>query len=81
MPYATLLTTLEEGILIATINRPDKLNALNQQVMKDLNSLMDEVAANTDIKSVILTGAGEKAFVAGADISEFAGATADAGKA
>lgn len=81
MPYATLLTTLEEGILIATINRRDKLNALNQQVMNDLNSLMDEVEANNDIKSVILTGAGEKAFVAGADISEFAGAGAEQGKA
>lgn len=81
MPYATLLTTLEKGILIATINRPDKLNALNQQVMNDLNSLMDEVTSNNDIKSVILTGAGEKAFVAGADISEFAGAGAEQGKA
>lgn len=81
MPYTTLLTSLEEGILTVTINRPDKLNALNQQVMSDLNSLMDEVTSNNDIKSVILTGAGEKAFVAGADISEFAGATAEAGKA
>jgi enoyl-CoA hydratase len=81
MPYATLLTTLEEGILIVTINRPDKLNALNQQVMSDINSLMDEVNNNEAIKSVILTGSGEKAFVAGADISEFAGASAAAGKA
>jgi enoyl-CoA hydratase len=81
MPYATLLTTLEDGILTVTVNRPDKLNALNQQVMSDLNSLMDEVAANNDIKSVILTGAGEKAFVAGADITEFAGADAEQGKA
>ncbi|MBX9732635.1 MAG: enoyl-CoA hydratase/isomerase family protein [Chitinophagaceae bacterium] len=81
MPYATLLTTLEDGILTVTVNRPDKLNALNQQVMTDLNSLMDEVAGNNDIKSVILTGAGEKAFVAGADISEFAGADAEQGKA
>jgi enoyl-CoA hydratase len=81
MPYATLLTSLEEGILIVTINRPDKLNALNQQVMSDINSLMDEVNNNEAIKSVILTGSGEKAFVAGADISEFAGATAEEGKA
>lgn len=73
--FSTLLTALEANILTVTINRPDKMNALNQQVMQDLSDLMDEVQADPEIRSVILTGAGEKAFVAGADISEFAGAT------
>ncbi len=71
--YSTLLTSLENNILIITINRPDKLNALNQQVMHDLNKVMDEVYQNPEIKSAIITGAGPKSFVAGADISEFVG--------
>jgi enoyl-CoA hydratase len=70
--YPTLLTQLENHIFSITINRPDKLNALNQQVMKDLDMAMDEVKNNDDIKAVIITGSGNKAFVAGADISEFA---------
>jgi len=76
MLYATLLTDLSEGILTATVNRPEKLNALNHQVMADLEMLMDEVAACADVKALILTGAGEKSFVAGADISEFLAADA-----
>jgi enoyl-CoA hydratase len=71
MNYTTLLTSLEEHILIVTINKPDKLNALNKDVFTDLNNLIDEIEASNDIKSVIITGAGNKAFVAGADISEF----------
>ena len=69
--YPTLLTSLENGIFTITVNRPDKLNALNQQVLKDLNDALDEVYNNGEIKSVIITGSGSKAFVAGADISEF----------
>src|SRR6478752_6266730 len=71
--YQTLLTGLENSIYTITINRPDKLNALNQQVFTDLNTVLDEVYQNAEIRSVIITGAGEKAFVAGADISEFSG--------
>lgn len=71
--YQTLLTTLENGILTITINRPDKLNALNTMVLDELNAAMDEVYSNDSIRSVIITGAGSKAFVAGADIAEFAG--------
>jgi enoyl-CoA hydratase len=71
--YQTLLTNLENGIFTITINRPDKLNALNAQVFSDLDHAIDEVYNNTDIKTVIITGAGAKAFVAGADISEFGG--------
>lgn len=79
--YSTLITSLENNILIITINRPDKLNALNQQVMSDLNNVMDEVYNNPEIKSVIITGAGPKSFVAGADISEFVGSSIEQGKA
>jgi enoyl-CoA hydratase len=69
--YSTLLTSLENCILTITINRPDKLNALNKDVFNDLNRVMDEVYQKAEIKSAIITGAGSKAFVAGADIVEF----------
>jgi enoyl-CoA hydratase len=71
--YQTLLATLDNGIYTLTINRPDKLNALNKAVFTDLNKALDEIENNCEIKSVIITGAGAKAFVAGADISEFGG--------
>ncbi|HVZ26666.1 MAG TPA: enoyl-CoA hydratase-related protein [Sediminibacterium sp.] len=71
--YATLLTSLENGILTITINRPDKLNALNKQVFADLNKVLDEIYTHAAIQAVIITGAGTKAFVAGADIGEFEG--------
>jgi enoyl-CoA hydratase len=73
--YTTLLFGIEKNIATITINRPDKLNALNKVVMEELNKAIDEVYSNTDIKSAIITGAGPKAFVAGADISEFLGLT------
>jgi enoyl-CoA hydratase len=69
--YKTLLTSLEKNIFTITINRPDKLNALNKAVMGELSDVIDEVYSNSEIRSVIITGAGTKAFVAGADISEF----------
>lgn len=79
--YNTLITTLDNGIFTITINRPDKLNALNQEVLRELGMAIDEVYQNKDIRSVILTGAGPKSFVAGADISEFVGANINEGKA
>jgi len=81
MTYSTLLTELNDGILTITINRQEKLNALNQQVQKDLDEVFDEVNASNEIQGVILTGAGPKAFVAGADISEFSGFTSEQAKA
>jgi len=69
--FQTLITSLENNILIITINRPDKLNALNSDVLNELGEVADEVYRNPEIKSAIITGAGNKAFVAGADISEF----------
>lgn len=71
MEFNTLLFNVENGIATITINRPDKLNALNKDVIEELSKAMDEVYQNKEIKSVLLTGAGAKAFVAGADISEF----------
>jgi enoyl-CoA hydratase len=71
--YQTLLTSTENNILTIIINRPDKLNALNKTVLEELNTILDEVYNNNEIKSVIITGSGPKAFVAGADISEFNG--------
>ena len=79
--YQTLLTSLENGIFIITINRPDKLNALNKMVMDELSAAVDEVYNNPEIKSAIITGAGPKSFVAGADISEFVGLTKEQGMA
>ena len=74
--YTTLLTSLEQGILTITINRPDKLNALNTQVFTDIQAAVNEVSGNPIIKAAIITGAG-KAFVAGADITEFNELTTD----
>lgn len=69
--YETLLLHAENGILTITINRPDKLNALNKTVFEELNKALDELSGNAELKSAIITGSGPKAFVAGADISEF----------
>lgn len=69
--YQTLLTSLENSIFTITINRPDRLNALNKKVLEELDSAICESESNAEIRSVIITGAGSKAFVAGADITEF----------
>lgn len=62
-------------IAVATINRPKALNALNSEVLEDLNELMEQVKADEEIYALVLTGAGEKAFVAGADIGEMSSLT------
>ncbi len=80
MNYQTILTNLENGIFTITINRPDKLNALNKTVIEELSAAIDEVINNSEIKSAIITGAGPKAFVAGADITEFLTLDAAGGK-
>lgn len=77
--YQTLLTNLENGIFTITINRPDKLNALNKVVMEELNEAVKEIYNNPEIKSAIITGSGTKSFVAGADISEFVGLNKEQG--
>jgi len=79
--YTTLLTTLEEGILTITINRPDKLNALNSTVIEELAKVVNEIYNNALVKAAIITGSGNKDFVAGADISEFIKKNEEAGEA
>ena len=71
MNYSTIRTTLENNILIITISRVFKLNALNKTVLEELDKVLDTVYSDSEIKGVIITGEGNKAFVAGADISEF----------
>lgn len=73
MNYTNITKTVENGIGWIEINRPDKLNALNSQTIEELTDLFFEYQGNNDVKVVILTGTGEKAFIAGADISELAG--------
>lgn len=72
MKYNNIL--VEEGNAIATItiNRPNKLNALNKETIQELHEAFDTLESDNDIKVILLTGSGEKAFVAGADIAEFA---------
>jgi enoyl-CoA hydratase len=64
------LTVLFEPICIVTINRPQALNALNRETLTELQTVIEQCQQRTDIKGIIITGAGEKAFVAGADIKE-----------
>lgn len=73
MTFETLLFEIENGTAIITVNRPEKLNALNKDVFTDLDDAISEVLNNDEIKTALITGAGAKAFVAGADISEFGG--------
>ena len=69
----TVLLEREGRVAILTINRPDKLNALNDQVRDDLLALLAQIGDDSNVGCVVITGAGEKSFIAGADIAEFAG--------
>jgi len=69
----TVLSTREGRVAILTINRPDKLNALNEEVRVELLAALAEVETDEGVGAVVITGAGEKSFIAGADIGEFAG--------
>ena len=80
MNFENLLTNSENGILTITINRPDKLNALNKKTVKEIGEAIKNAKEDTSIKAVIITGSGAKSFVAGADISEFVGLTVEQGK-
>lgn len=71
MNFSTLIFQTEDGIATIIVNRPEKLNALNKTVVEELGQAVDEVYKNPTIKAAIITGSGEKAFVAGADITEF----------
>ncbi len=72
MSFQNLLVDIADGISTITINRPSKLNALNKETIEELHEAIKQSNSDTSIKVIILTGSGEKAFVAGADISEFA---------
>ncbi|MDX1935876.1 MAG: enoyl-CoA hydratase-related protein [Flavihumibacter sp.] len=78
--YQTIITQTENGITTITINRPDKLNALNKTVIEELGAAIDELYNNPAVKAGIITGSGPKAFVAGADISEFTSLDGAGGK-
>ena len=73
--YETILVEKRERVAIITINRPDKLNALNSTVHEEGVAALDELKNDDEVRVVVITGAGEKSFIAGADISEFAGQT------
>ncbi|MCH9652084.1 MAG: enoyl-CoA hydratase/isomerase family protein [Deltaproteobacteria bacterium] len=69
----TILKAREGAVAILTINRPDKLNALNDQVRDDMLAHLNAIESDDEIRVVVITGAGDKSFIAGADIGEFAG--------
>lgn len=75
MSESPLLIDTQDGIRTITVNRPDKLNALNSATLDALHQAFDAAADDAEVRVVVLTGAGEKAFVAGADISEMNGLT------
>ena len=72
MEYKNILLEYADSNAYITINRPKKLNALNKETIAELHDAFDEVEKDKNVRVIILTGSGEKAFVAGADISEFA---------
>ena len=75
MNLSTVILSARDGIAEVTINRPTKLNALNEAVREELTRVFDHLGARDDVSVAILRGAGDKAFVAGADVSEFAART------
>ncbi len=80
MEYKNIILSKKEKIAYITINRPEVLNALNDATIEELNCAFYEIKTDEKIKALIITGAGEKAFVAGADIREIAGKTSLTGK-
>lgn len=72
MNFENILVDQVEAVAVVTINRPTKLNALNKATLSELHSVFASLNADKNVRAIVLTGAGEKAFVAGADIAEFA---------
>jgi enoyl-CoA hydratase len=81
MSYENLLVEKRDGVAIVTVNRPDKLNALNGRTIEELDAVFSALAFDAAVRGVVVTGAGEKAFVAGADIEELSGLDAQGGRA
>lgn len=79
MNYENLLIAIENKIALVTLNRPAKLNALNKDTLAELHAAFTDLENNEAVQAIILTGSGEKAFVAGADIAEFANFSAQEG--
>lgn len=71
MTYESITLERQEGFALLTINRPKQLNALNQATLAEFSAAINELAADDSVRAVVITGAGERAFVAGADIREF----------
>jgi enoyl-CoA hydratase len=80
MNYNNLLVNISDLVATITINRPKKLNALNKETIAELHSAFKALAEDSAVKCILLTGSGEKAFVAGADISEFADFSVEQGE-
>ena len=80
MALENILTEVKNNILVITINRPDKLNALNKQTIEELHETLVDAENDKSVKALIITGSGQKAFVAGADIAEFANYSVEEGK-
>ena len=80
MEAHNLLVKIDNSIALLTLNRPKQLNALNLQLINNLNQELKKIKTDKNVKSVIITGSGEKAFVAGADIKEFAKLNREEGK-
>jgi len=76
MNYENIIVAMAEGVVTITFNRPKALNALNSALLEELSSAVDDIAQTADARVLILTGAGDKAFIAGADIKELATLTA-----
>ncbi|WP_159799823.1 enoyl-CoA hydratase/isomerase family protein [Flavobacterium sp. MK4S-17] len=79
MNYENILSEISGGVAVITINRPDKLNALNKATIQELHNAFKEFDADKNVRVIIITGSGEKAFVAGADIAEFANFSVEEG--
>ena len=81
MPYETLLLDRDASVAIVSLNRPKALNALNRQLLGELDDVIASVGADASIRAVVVTGAGDRAFAAGADITELAALGPDAARA
>jgi len=80
MAYENILVSTEESVMTITINRPSQLNALNSATIQELNKALALADINADVRAIVITGSGEKAFVAGADIKEFADYSVEQGR-